>query len=80
MKKELEVHISIIFLWLAMAIMVILLTWWVFGNSPTSNDLSLGVAVFSSVIGWLGVKLATRGQYDHNMQIYLLKDIRRNLK
>lgn len=81
MKQEQEVHISVIFLWVAMAIMVALLAWWAFGSSPTKEDLAVGITIFGTVLTWASMHTFTtaiKSLHDDHTQI--LKTIQERVK
>jgi membrane protein required for beta-lactamase induction len=56
-ERIIEIDVSDIALWIALAIFLALLAWWVLGASPTIEQISLGIAALGV---WLTFKTDNR--------------------
>lgn len=89
MKKAID--IADIFFWITLILLIIMLSWWAFGNSPTAEVLSFFTFAFGTALTWEGIrasrniirstnKLAFDMKEQHSEQTQVLKDIRDILK
>ena len=82
-----KIKLSDIILWFSVIVFILILTWWVFGSSPTIETISLGATLIGASITWAGFKRSNR-TYGvlHSMQDSMteqtktLKSIERALK
>lgn len=87
MKRVVEIQISTVLFWIAVVILFIMLAWWVLGESPTVEQLSI---VLTAVGSWMAIKgskdinlikrLSLESKEQHSEQTQVLKDIRDILK
>ena len=82
MKRNID--IVDIFFWITLILLVIMLAWWAFGDSPTIQALSFFAAAFGIVLTYGGLRaskhIVKEMTKQHSEQTKVLKDIRNILK
>ncbi|MBD3263315.1 hypothetical protein GF374_02965 [Candidatus Woesearchaeota archaeon] len=74
-KKKIE--LSSIMFWIAIIILLILFAWKIFGSSPTTNQLALGLTFFAVILTWQAID-RTETRFDE--QTSILREIRDAIK
>lgn len=90
MTEQKEIPVVDIFFWLALILLIVLLTWRAFGSSPTTEAVAFAVTFFGTILAWKGLKKSARTENTLNEiksglsvlseHTEILKDIRNILK
>ncbi len=47
-----EVHITDVMLWVGLAVFILVMAWWVLGDSPTVEVIGLTLSFVGMLVGW----------------------------